>query len=200
MTDLILRQAERDAAAGVITERDLLLVKKRAGLVPQLVGHDSEETAYLIEDYPYGRRLRCMKRVWIETNKRGQRLVSQTSNPKRDHRWNKPKRSTYSTLLVMYLDEQDHVACSALTAYSSLEEVQAFGERYGAGFTAHQQREWEVLLACKRVGKRLTWTISTGGSDEPEAERKAREEATDERIGKAVAVELVKVRKEVARG
>jgi hypothetical protein len=30
-----------------------------------LSGHVSPQTAYLVEDYPYGRRLRCRIRYWI---------------------------------------------------------------------------------------------------------------------------------------
>ena len=59
--------------------------------------HTSPESAYVVDDYPYGFRLRCRIRYWIETDpKHGCRMVSQTSNPKRPGLvWNKPKASTY---------------------------------------------------------------------------------------------------------
>jgi hypothetical protein len=31
-----------------------------------LKGHISQETAYLVDDYPYGFRLRCKIRYWLE--------------------------------------------------------------------------------------------------------------------------------------
>jgi hypothetical protein len=31
-----------------------------------LTDHTSPETAYLVEDYPYGFRLRCQIRYWLE--------------------------------------------------------------------------------------------------------------------------------------
>lgn len=72
-----------------------------------LNNHNSEENAYVIEDYPYGRTLRCKMRVWIETTKKGQRVVRQTTNPKKDFEyWNKPKKSTYSDFFVMYIDQE----------------------------------------------------------------------------------------------
>lgn len=80
-----------------------------------LQGHTDAESAYLVEDYPYGFRLRCKIRYWIETATKGaakgtDRFVSQTTNPKRPEEvWNKPKTSTYLELGVMYLDEVDHV-------------------------------------------------------------------------------------------
>jgi hypothetical protein len=44
--------------------------------------HLSPETAYLVSDYPYGFRLRCKIRYWLEHHpKRGTRFVSQTTNP-----------------------------------------------------------------------------------------------------------------------
>lgn len=65
-----------------------------------LWGHNSAETAYVVADYPYGFRLRCQIRYWLEYRKgKGFRFVSQTTNPKRPGEvWNKPKASTYSPL------------------------------------------------------------------------------------------------------
>ncbi len=75
--------------------------------VKPLFGHTTEETAYLIEDYPYGFTLRCQKKVWIETDpKRGQRTVEMTSNPKRAGlHWNTPKKSTYDSLCAPFIVE-----------------------------------------------------------------------------------------------
>ena len=63
-----------------------------------LNGHTSAETAYVVNDYPYGFQLRCKIRYWIETRKgHGMRFVSQTTNPRwAVEGWNKPKASTYS--------------------------------------------------------------------------------------------------------
>ena len=68
----------------------------------QLIGHESPETAYVVEDYPYGFRLRTKIRYWVETTNRGQRGVIQTLNPKTG-RWNNPKKTTYSPILIMVL-------------------------------------------------------------------------------------------------
>jgi len=74
-----------------------------------LYGHDSRETAYQVDSYPYG-RLRCKIWFWLETSdKKGTRFYSQTENPK-NGRMNAHKYSTYSILAGnMYLDENDHV-------------------------------------------------------------------------------------------
>lgn len=80
-----------------------------------LQGHTTPETAYVVDDYPYGYRLRCKIRYWIETAEKGakkgqMRFMSQTTNPKVPGEvWNKPKASTYAALAVMFLDSEDHV-------------------------------------------------------------------------------------------
>jgi hypothetical protein len=84
--------------------------------VTVLRGHVSEDTAYLVGDYPYGYSLRCRIRYWLHTADRGSangqvRFMSQTTNPKRvGEPWNKPKATTYYRWAVMVLDVRGHVA------------------------------------------------------------------------------------------
>lgn len=97
-----------------------------------IYGHTSEETAYLIADYPYGFKLRCQMKVWLEYKEgKGFRMVTRTSNPKRPGTWNKPKELTYASLgACLYLDEEGHIHQSAVSLYSTLEEVKAFAEGF----------------------------------------------------------------------
>jgi hypothetical protein len=100
-----------------------------------LKGHISPETAYVVDDYPYGFRLRCKIRYWLEYHpKRGFRLVSQTTNPKRGNVWNKPKASTYARFGgCMFLDDDGHVQWQGLSEYSSGAEAKAFSDKYREG-------------------------------------------------------------------
>lgn len=101
-----------------------------------LKGHISPETAYVVDDYPYGFRLRCKIRYWLEYKvNKGFRFMSQTTNPKRpDEFWNKPKASTYSRFGgALYLDENEHVQMAGLTEYSDGAEAKAWAEKYGEG-------------------------------------------------------------------
>jgi hypothetical protein len=101
-----------------------------------LKGHISPETAYVVNDYPFGFRLRCKIRYWLEFNPtHGTRMWSQTTNPKRPGEiWNKPKASTYGRFGgCMYLDEQDHVQLSCLSEYSGGKEAAAWQATYGEG-------------------------------------------------------------------
>ena len=93
-----------------------------------LYGHTSEETAYIIADYPYGFKLRCTMKVWLEYREgKGFRMVTRTSNPKKPGMWNKEKASTYARIgACLYLDDNGHVCQSAVSEYSSIEEIKAF--------------------------------------------------------------------------
>lgn len=95
-----------------------------------LYGHTSEDTAYLVEDYPYG-GLRCQIKFWLEHQpKKGWRFVSQTQNPKTG-RWNNPRKGTYFVLGgCMYLDEKGHVQTSMLSEYAKADEILKFIESF----------------------------------------------------------------------
>lgn len=117
-----------------------------------LSGHVSPETAYLVPDYPYGYRLRCKIRYWLESNANGTRLWSQTSNPKREGLvWNKPKATTYAMFAgCMYLDENEHVAWSGLTNYTTSAEAQAWLDCYREGLC-----DLDILRADKWITDKL---------------------------------------------
>jgi hypothetical protein len=97
-----------------------------------LKGHVSPETAYVVDDYPYGFRLRCKIRIWLEYKPtHGFRQVSQTTNPKRGDVWNKPKASNYYRFGgAMYLDEKGQVQWSGLSEYCSGAEAKAWFDTY----------------------------------------------------------------------
>lgn len=102
-----------------------------------LAGHHTMETAYIVDDYPYGFRLRCKIRYWMEFNpKKGFRLWSQTTNPTRGDAWNKPKASIYSLVAgCMILDGEKHVTWTSLSEYADTIECKDWRTKYGAGLT-----------------------------------------------------------------
>jgi len=98
--------------------------------------HITPETAYVVADYPYGFRLRCKIRYWLEHHpKRGFRLMTQTTNPKRPGEvWNKPKAATYAKFgAALYLNEEGHVTWATLTEYTTGAEAKAWVEKFGEG-------------------------------------------------------------------
>ena len=127
-----------------------------------LSGHVSPETAHLVDDYPYGYRLRCQIRYWIEFKKgHGCRLVSQTSNPKRPGlSWNKPKAGTYAPVLVLVVDEATgHVATAGLGLHATAEAIDAYEAAFAPALTPEHRSALRYLRALDRANGRLTYTI-----------------------------------------
>jgi hypothetical protein len=133
---------------------------------PGISGHTSPETAYLVDDYPYGFRLRCSIRYWIEYKKNhGFRFASQTSNPKKPGTvWNKPKYSTYSTVIVMTKDDRGHIYYAALSGYDSERTIQAFADAYGEHFTDQHRAQIRDLTIVKRAQQHITYTVRSAGT------------------------------------
>jgi hypothetical protein len=108
-----------------------------------LTGHFEEASAYVVPDYPYGFRLRCKIRYWIEYNpKHGDRFCSQTTNPKVVDRevWNKPKKSTYTQIAVLTRDpENGHIQWAGLRTYPTDVELADFTAR-----TDGKLGEWQA--------------------------------------------------------
>ncbi len=151
-----------------------------AGMLARvIVGASSAETAHVVEDYPYGFRLRCRIRYWIETHPtRGQRVVSQTTNPKRGDVWNKPKASTYTDLRAIYLDEQGHVQNAGLTfAYADEPALDAFLSRFGVAFgdeeSAKRIKLARALIRARRHVKVTVRELRPGEEPQSDEEKRA---------------------------
>lgn len=116
-----------------------------------LYGHLSFESGYEVGSYPFGFKLRCKIRYWIESDpKKGYRFCSQTTNPKKSYEsWNAPKKSTYSKLAgCMFLNEEGHCKWDGLTEYSKAEEVSEFLTTFRGVRVA---REGAEMIAQLRV-------------------------------------------------
>lgn len=139
--------------------------------------HISEETAFIVDDYPYGFRLRCKIRYWLEWNKRGVRFCSQTSNPKRPGLvWNKPKKSTYSDLEVLYLNEEGQVRSAAYSyTWGDQEKLDSFLGKYREGLPDSEQVKEGIKMACIAYEARKYIKVTVGPVNSKE-ERQTEEE------------------------
>jgi len=101
-----------------------------------LTSHTSPETAYLVPDYPYGRKVRCRIRYWLESDsKRGYRFCSQTEHPTTKV-WNAPKKGTYVKIgACMYLDDVGHVQYATLSEYDDADKYLTFAQTFPASPT-----------------------------------------------------------------
>jgi len=122
----------------------------KSSIVQPLTGHTSPETAYVVRDYPYGFKLRCSIRYWLERSPmHGYRLCSQTTNPKKAGEvWNAPKKSTYTIFAVMGLDEKGHVVWTGCS-YDELDELGEFCAKFGHAFDTHQAADCSSLMCAK---------------------------------------------------
>lgn len=112
-----------------------------------LSNHYSPETAYLVNDYPYGFTMRCKIRYWLEVNSKGTRFCSQTSNPKKNDIWNKEKKSTYSYVGAMFLNDEGHVTWTCFPL--SLDKLREFLETYREGLSKTEIDKIECMLKAK---------------------------------------------------
>lgn len=140
-----------------------------------LVGHTTPETGFVVEDYPYGFRLRTQIRYWIETKKGfGQRLCSQTLNPK-NGRWNKPKPGTYNVVAVMVEDQSNgHVSIRTLSSggWSKEPDIQVFEAAHAEGIGEYETRAIRYIRATIKAASLVKYEIKGGEPTQTREEQK----------------------------
>ncbi|MFC9965633.1 hypothetical protein ACFVH4_15500 [Nocardia ignorata] len=111
--------------------------EERPKVVAILRGHDSAETAKVVNDYPHGSS-RTQIRFWVERATKGPKAgltrgVRQTQNPQTG-RWNKPHASVYTTV-DMWVVEYDNGHVD--TAGFSLGDPHRWVSFYNTGIWPH---------------------------------------------------------------
>jgi len=111
-----------------------------------LYGLTDKESSYVVQDYPWGFKLRTQVRYWVESKpKFGQRHAKQTMNPK-NGLWCAPKYGIYYTVIVMYLDENNHVQYDAVRPYMDLSEINEFRDTHRDYLNTFQLESLDSLL------------------------------------------------------
>lgn len=156
-----------------------------------LYGHVDPASAYVVDDYPYGYRLRTQIRYWIESKpKFGDRLVSQTLNPKTG-KWNKPKPGQYATVLFMFLNSDGHVKANGLGKYDQdVERIEKFVADFADRLNDVQRGEIAALLGTARVMANVTWTIREAGTPAEDAAADREQAKQQALISRAVGMEV----------
>jgi len=149
----------------------------------------SPETAYIINDYPWGWTLKTQQKVWIETDKKhGDRIVRQTLNPK-NNVWCKPKKSTYEAIMVMGFNEENHISHIGLWHSASAEEVNKFLSQIDKDkLTEAQKNQLRIIIARNKVYENVTFTVKnvTGQTDEEREAHRKEQEAIQHKINNAI--------------
>lgn len=134
-----------------------------------LSGHTTPESAYVVDDYPYGFRLRTQIRYWIETKKgHGQRLVSQTLNPKTGQ-WNKPKAGNYHVIAILVLDDSNgHVGYEVLSSggWDGEEKIVDFETRHASAIGEYEAKAIRYIRATNKAAELVTVTVGPANDNE----------------------------------
>ena len=143
-----------------------------------LYGHNSFDSGYVVTNYPWGFRLKTSRRYWIETTKNGDRFCYATLNPKTDQ-WCKPKKSTYDAVMVMYLDEKEHVTRFSISAgWSEFKDIKEFEHK--ADLQQLSKEQLKQICYCKsvkQVHSKLTFSFeNTTQLSQEEREKKDNEQ------------------------
>lgn len=123
--------------------------------------HTSFETAYEVSNYPWGFRLRTEVKYWIETQDKksgGERLCICTKDP-RTGKWCKPKKSNYSDLEFLYLDENNHVKTEVLNHYSEPEKIEEFIKNHREHLSEYQIKTIKYLKAYNEVMQKVEFSL-----------------------------------------
>jgi len=140
-----------------------------------LYNHTSEETAYVIKDYPWGFRMRTEQRSWIESNKNGDRYIVQTKDP-RTGNWCAPKKSTYAPVKVLFLDEHGHLQYFSLKHSADEKTILEFYEQHKENLNPFQLAQIKKRIAIEKVMKNVSFKFENVSFNETEEQRTAREE------------------------
>ena len=155
-----------------------------------LTGNTSFDTAYFVDDYPYSYHLRCHIKYWIESKKsQGQRFVSCTTDPRQNNtKWNKPKTSTYSQVIIMYIDHdnKDYVSTDHLSYYSTSDEIDQFVKKYGEYLDEFQKEQIKNLRILKSAASKLKVTYKIYDGIVPVQSKKYQSEIMNAAIVKAI--------------
>jgi len=142
---------------------------------------DSADNAVVVEDYPWGYKLRTKRKYWIETTKRGDRLCYQTLNPKTD-KWCAVKKSTYAGIKVLYENEDGHIKTHSLDpAWASKEWLAEFQDLVDETKLTNEQRakicETKTIQHVNKFVK-----VEITNTTMMDAEEKAKKDAEQEEI------------------
>ena len=140
---------------------------------------DSADNAVVVEDYPWGYKLRTKRKYWIETTKRGDRLCYQTLNPKTD-KWCAVKKSTYSGIEVLYENEDGHIKTIGMDPqWATKESLAHFQNKVDVTKLTDAQRakicEAKTIMHCQKLVK-VEIVNTTMMDQEEKAKRDAKQE------------------------
>ena len=148
------------------------------------------DTAIEVADNPWGYTLKTKRRYWVETNKRGDRGVYATLNPKTG-KWCKPKKRTYDAVVIVTRDDDGRVGFDGLGNYASLDRIADVTECW----TSRSSTTSRKPRSASSTRWPRSWRKSPGRLEKPptltDAERDeldAEDKETTGKINKLIAI------------
>jgi hypothetical protein len=118
-----------------------------------------------VQDWPWGYKLRTEKRFWIESNKNGDRTISQTLDP-RTGKWCAPKKSIYYPVKIFYTSDQNIVVtqgeeveqlrCETIDR-SNNERIKSFYERHKDNLNDFQKAQIKKYIGFNEAMEDVTF-------------------------------------------
>lgn len=141
------------------------------------------DTAYVVEDWPWGWTLKTEARFWVETTKHGDRIVQQTLNPKTG-KWCKPKKQTYEAVEVIAVTDEGKVTSVGIGKHANQDRIADVLETIDfEKLNEAQKKQICTLNAWAEVMENVEFTIAPRATDP--AERKAHD-AEQDKIGRKI--------------
>ena len=130
-----------------------------AKIISPYIYNATEQFPHTVKDWPWGRRKRCTKRFWIESNeKKGDRLWQQTTQPNGEGvcsgDWCKAKSDTYvDGVIVLALDPDGNISTETLGAWyhHAAPEIESFIDRHGDYLTEKQLNRAKLALQIRKT-------------------------------------------------
>jgi hypothetical protein len=116
-----------------------------------LHGYDSMENAFIIDNYPWGFKLKTKQKIWLEYKpNKGYRVARQTLNPK-NGRWCNPKRSTYSEFLALVENQENNHVNSIGVSSWDLDKMKEFKAKWQDQFKPEQLTHLDSMIELKEA-------------------------------------------------
>ena len=123
---------------------------------------NSFDNALMVENYPWGFRLKTKRKYWIESNKtQGDRLCFCTLNPKTD-KWCAVKKSTYNAVELLYIADNGYIESDSIYKYGvNEEEIKNFlSEVDYEQLNDLQKKQICKLRSINKVMEKVTFKIA----------------------------------------
>ena len=137
------------------------------------------ESAVVVDNYPWGFKLKTKRAYWVETNSKGDRFCYQTLNPK-TNKWCAVKTSTYGAAFVLTQDDSNgYVSYFGLSKCDNAKDVESWLSKvdYEQLDTLQKKQLCRIKAFDKSMeGVKISFVNSTAWSDEERAAHKAKQD------------------------